>query len=227
MAAWADDRLGPGRPAPAAADGRAARVPADHAAPRSTGSGQLAPFGIGNPKPTFWTPGGAGRRRAAADEGAAPEHEPAPRRRGPARASSGAPPNGRPEIAAARDGLDVAYSIEQNTFNGTRTLEVSVADVRASESPGRDEMAAAAPDRDRRLRRGVPGRALSSAFRAPETSRPGAGAGRVTREDPAATAQSTSGTLLNLRSGHRELQDRVRPAPGLSRTAARSCTGRG
>ena len=36
------------------------------------------------------------------------------------------------EMAAARDGLDVAYSIEQNTFNGTTSLEVSLADVRAS-----------------------------------------------------------------------------------------------
>jgi hypothetical protein len=36
------------------------------------------------------------------------------------------------EIAAARDGLDVAYSIERNSFNGSTSLEVSLADVRAA-----------------------------------------------------------------------------------------------
>jgi hypothetical protein len=36
------------------------------------------------------------------------------------------------EISAARDALDVAYTIERNTFNGTTTLELSLADVRAS-----------------------------------------------------------------------------------------------
>lgn len=40
---------------------------------------------------------------------------------------------------------------------------------------------------------------LYMAFRAPRPGGPPAGVGRVTREDPAATAQSTSGTLLNLR----------------------------
>jgi hypothetical protein len=37
-----------------------------------------------------------------------------------------------PEIAAARDGLDVVYSIERNTFNGHTSLEVSLADIRAA-----------------------------------------------------------------------------------------------
>ena len=39
---------------------------------------------------------------------------------------------------------------------------------------------------------------LYLAFRAPRPAGPPAGVGRVTRDDPAATAQSTSGTLLNL-----------------------------
>ena len=39
---------------------------------------------------------------------------------------------------------------------------------------------------------------LYFAFRAPGRGGPPAGPGRVTREDPAATAQSTSGELLNL-----------------------------
>ena len=39
---------------------------------------------------------------------------------------------------------------------------------------------------------------LYVAFRAPRPAGAPAGVGRVTREDPAATAQSTSGTLLNL-----------------------------
>ena len=32
----------------------------------------------------------------------------------------------------ARDGLDVAYSVEQNTFNGRTSLELTLADVKAS-----------------------------------------------------------------------------------------------
>jgi len=36
------------------------------------------------------------------------------------------------EIGAARDGLDVVYAIERNTFNGNTSLEVSLADIRAS-----------------------------------------------------------------------------------------------
>ena len=36
------------------------------------------------------------------------------------------------EIEAAREGLDVAYSIERNTFNGNTSLEMSLADIRAS-----------------------------------------------------------------------------------------------
>jgi len=34
------------------------------------------------------------------------------------------------EIVQARDGLDVAFSVEQNTFNGRSSLELSVRDVR-------------------------------------------------------------------------------------------------
>ena len=36
-------------------------------------------------------------------------------------------------IEAARAGLDVAYAVDQNTFNGTTYLELTLADVRAAE----------------------------------------------------------------------------------------------
>ena len=36
-------------------------------------------------------------------------------------------------IEHARAALDVAFSVEQNTFNGTTRIEVSLADVRATE----------------------------------------------------------------------------------------------
>jgi hypothetical protein len=36
------------------------------------------------------------------------------------------------EVEAAREALDVAYSIERNIFNGNTSLEVSLADIRAA-----------------------------------------------------------------------------------------------
>jgi single-stranded-DNA-specific exonuclease len=95
------------------------------------GISQLAPFGIGNPKPVFWT--------------AAAQLADGPRRMKERHLSMSLRENGvalrgvfwraaerAPEIAAARDGLDVAYSIERNTFNGTTSLELALSDIRAS-----------------------------------------------------------------------------------------------
>ncbi|MBP1604201.1 MAG: recJ, partial [Acidobacteria bacterium] len=95
------------------------------------GIGQLAPFGIGNPKPTFWTPAAQladGPRLMKERHLSMSLRQEGVALRGVFwRAAERAP-----EIAAARDGLDVAYSIERNTFNGNSSLEVSLADVRAS-----------------------------------------------------------------------------------------------
>ena len=84
MTRWADDRLGPDQLRPRLRiDGQ---LGFRQITPRLyDGISQLAPFGVGNPKPTFWTPAAAAGRRPAADEGAAPEHEPASGRGGAAR----------------------------------------------------------------------------------------------------------------------------------------------
>ena len=130
LTAWADDRLGP--------DDLRPRLRIDgplgfrQITPRLyDGIGQLAPFGIGNPKPTFWTPAAqvadGPRRMKERHLSMSLRHDGVALRGVFWRAAERAP-----EIAAARDGLDVAYSIERNTFNGNTSLEVSVADVRAS-----------------------------------------------------------------------------------------------
>jgi single-stranded-DNA-specific exonuclease len=127
---WADDRLGP--------DDLRPRLRIDgplgfrQITPRLyDGIAQLAPFGIGNPKPTFWTPAAqvadGPRRMKERHLSMSLRHDGVALRGVFWRAAERAP-----EIAAARDGLDVAYSIERNTFNGNTSLEVSVADVRAS-----------------------------------------------------------------------------------------------
>ena len=127
---WADERLGP--------DDLRPRLRIDGqlgfrqiTARLFDGIGQLAPFGIGNPKPTFWTPAAQladGPRRMKERHLSMSLRQEGVALRGVFwRAAERAP-----EIAAARDGLDVAYSIERNTFNGNSSLEVSLADVRAS-----------------------------------------------------------------------------------------------
>ena len=129
LAQWADDRLGP--------DDLRPRLRIDgqlgfrQITPRLyEGISQLAPFGMGNPKPVFWT--------------ASAQLADGPRRMKERHLSMGLRHDGvalrgvfwraaerAAEIAAARDGLDVAYSIERNTFNGNTSLEVFLADVRA------------------------------------------------------------------------------------------------
>jgi len=127
---WADDRLGP--------DDLRPRLRIDgqlgfrQITPRLyDGICQLAPFGVGNPKPTFWTPGAqladGPRRLKERHLSMSLRQEGVPLRGVFWRAAERAP-----EIAAARDGLDVAYSIERNTFNGNTSLEVSLADVRVA-----------------------------------------------------------------------------------------------
>jgi single-stranded-DNA-specific exonuclease len=91
----------------------------------------LAPFGIGNPKPTFWTPAAqiadGPRRLKERHLSLSLRHEGVALRGVFWRAAERSA-----EIAAARDGVDVAYSIERNTFNGSSSLEVSLADVRVT-----------------------------------------------------------------------------------------------
>jgi len=130
---WADDHLGP--------DDLKPRLRIDgqlgfrQITPRLfDGISQLAPFGMGNPKPVFWT--------------AAAQLADGPRRMKERHLSMSLRQDGvalrgvfwraaerAQEITASRDGLDVAYTIERNAFNGTTSLEVSLADVRPS-SPG-------------------------------------------------------------------------------------------
>ena len=127
---WADDRLGP--------DDLRPRLRIDgelgfrQITPRLyDGLSQLAPFGAGNPKPMFWT------RSAQLADG--------PRRIKERHLSMSLRHGGvalrgifwraaerAADIAAARDGLDVAYTIERNTFNGHTSLEVALADARAT-----------------------------------------------------------------------------------------------
>ena len=133
-----------------------------------TASRMLAPFGIGNPRPMFWTPGvqvaDGPRRLKERHLSMSLRHDGIALRglfwRAAERAAA---------IEAARAGLDVAYSVEQNTFNGTTYLEVTLADVRAA-GADRDEVAAAPADRDR-CSSARPSRPVFLQFRAPRSLR--------------------------------------------------------
>jgi len=128
---WADERLGPDDVRPRLRLDAALRFPEINAGLVEALSA-LAPYGAGNAKPLFCA------RDVAVVDG--------PRRlkdrhlslslrqdgvalrgvfwRGAERATL---------IEHARAALDVAFSVEQNTFNGTTRIEVSLADVRATE----------------------------------------------------------------------------------------------
>jgi single-stranded-DNA-specific exonuclease len=129
---WADDRLTPDDLRPRL------RIDAQlgfrQITPRlMEGVTRLAPFGIGNPKPMFWTAGASladgPRRMKERHLSMSLRHEGIALRgvfwRAAERAAA---------IEAARGGLDVAYSVEQNRFNGTTSLEVSLADVRPADT---------------------------------------------------------------------------------------------
>jgi single-stranded-DNA-specific exonuclease len=127
---WADERLGPDQLRPRLLLDAVLRFPEINAGLVGALSA-LAPYGAGNAKPLF-----SARDVAVAD---------GPRRlkdrhlslslrqdgvalrgvfwRGAERTSL---------IEQSRAGLDVAFSVEQNTFNGTTRIEVSLADVRAA-----------------------------------------------------------------------------------------------
>jgi single-stranded-DNA-specific exonuclease len=128
LTTWADDRLTPDDLRPRL------RIDAQlgfrQITPRlMEGVTRLAPFGVGNPKPMFWTAGASladgPRRMKERHLSMSLRHEGVAFRgvfwRGAERAAG---------IDASRGGLDVAYSVEQNSFNGTTSLEVSLADVR-------------------------------------------------------------------------------------------------
>jgi single-stranded-DNA-specific exonuclease len=97
------------------------------------GMNRLAPFGIGNPKPMFWTAGASladgPRRMKERHLSMSLRHEGVALRgvfwRAAARAAA---------IEAARGGMDVVYAVEQNSFKGTSSLEVSLADVRPADT---------------------------------------------------------------------------------------------
>jgi single-stranded-DNA-specific exonuclease len=91
---------------------------------------KLAPFGNANPRPVFVT------RSAEVTDG--------PRRLKERHLSLGLRHDGvvlrglfwraaerEPAIAASRASLDLAYSVDQNTFNGRTSLELTLADVKA------------------------------------------------------------------------------------------------
>jgi single-stranded-DNA-specific exonuclease len=128
IAGWAEDRLTPDdfRPrlridAPLGFRQITPRLMAD--------LNRMAPFGIGNPRPVFWTAGAqladGPRRLKERHLSMSLRHDGVPLRAVFWRSAERAA-----DIAAARGGLDVAYSVEQNTFNGTTSLELSLADVR-------------------------------------------------------------------------------------------------
>ena len=95
-------------------------------------------------------------------------------------------------IGAARAGLDVAYSVDQNTFNGTTYLELSLADVRPRSRPGMRWQ--------QRLRVGIAVFGvgfvvlLYFALRTPKP-RDARSRRRSTRVDRTAAAESTSGEI--------------------------------
>ncbi|MCX6551660.1 MAG: single-stranded-DNA-specific exonuclease RecJ, partial [Acidobacteria bacterium] len=135
MTAWADDRLGPDDLRPTLRiDGQ---LGFRQITPRlMEGLRRLAPFGVGNPRPLFWTAGAQvadGPRRLKERHLSMSLRQDGVALRGVfwRAAERGA------AIEAARAALDVAYSVEQNTFNGTTYLEVALSDVRAAESAPR------------------------------------------------------------------------------------------
>jgi single-stranded-DNA-specific exonuclease len=131
IGAWADDRLTPDDLRPRLRiDGR---LGFRQITPRlMDGIKRLAPFGIGNPRPLFWSAGAQvadGPRRLKERHLSMSLRQDGIAIRGlfwraAERASA---------IEASRAALDVAYSVDQNTFNGTTYLELTLADVRAAE----------------------------------------------------------------------------------------------
>ncbi len=131
LSVWADQRLGPDLLRPRlsidAPLGFRAIGPA-----LAEALAQLGPHGTGNPKPLFHAQGAVvadgPRRLKQRHLSLSLRHEGVALRgvywRGAEKAEV---------IDAARGGLDVAFTVEQNTFRGASTLEVSLADVRASE----------------------------------------------------------------------------------------------
>lgn len=129
MAAVGDDRLGPDDLRPrlrldARLGFRSIRQDLYDALAR------LAPFGMANPKPVFFATGATvtdgPRRLKERHLSVGLRHEGVVLRglfwRGVEREAL---------ITASREALDVAFSVEQNTFNGNSSLELTLADVRA------------------------------------------------------------------------------------------------
>ena len=93
----------------------------------AAGVAALAPFGAGNPRPGVCRARRRDRRRSAQAQGAPPQDGAA----GRTAASSGPSPGGRPSATttwpstSAR--LDVAFSLEQNQYNGETYVELTLA----------------------------------------------------------------------------------------------------
>jgi single-stranded-DNA-specific exonuclease len=128
---WADERLGPDDVRPRLRLDAALRLPQIDAR-LVEAIAALAPFGAGNAKPLF-----VARGVTVAD---------GPRRLKDRHLSLSIRQDGAAlrgvfwraaerfaEIEQARAALDVAFSVEQNTFNGMTRIEVSLADVRATD----------------------------------------------------------------------------------------------
>ncbi|HNV02214.1 MAG TPA: single-stranded-DNA-specific exonuclease RecJ [Vicinamibacterales bacterium] len=128
IAAWAEERLSPDDLRPRLRID--ARIGFRQITPGLAQTlSALGPFGIGNPKPVFATAGvrlaDGPRRLKERHLSMSLRHDGVPLRAVFWRAAERAA-----EIAALADGLDVAYSVQQNTFNGATSVEVSLADVR-------------------------------------------------------------------------------------------------
>jgi len=128
IAAWAEERLSPDDLRPRLRID--ARIGFRQITPGlAQALSALGPFGIGNPKPVFATAGvrlaDGPRRLKERHLSMSLRHDGVPLRAVFWRAAERAA-----EIAALTEGLDVAYSVQQNTFNGATSVEVSLADVR-------------------------------------------------------------------------------------------------
>ena len=149
--------------------------------------------------------------------------------------SPGAPPSAHDFLAEHKAALDVAFSLEQNEFNGETYLELTLADVevgRVARTRSRDPARSsrnrrcAGRSRTRRAWRSWPWRCASpSGSRSSAAARTAAGRAARPHRSRGRRREHRAARRCASTSGARRRSRRVRAAADLRRTARRSCIG--